>query len=101
MREPEPLRLTTVDGLGAEDEARGDRAPAEPREALRAAGGGQQAECQLRQADPHFARDDAQIAGKRQLEPAPHRGPADLGKRHARQRLDAREEALVAADRLG
>ena len=52
--------------FGAEDQALGQTGPDQPREALRAARGRQQAEAGFGQAEPGLVRGDAQVAGQRQ-----------------------------------
>ena len=76
----------------------GERRTAQPRQPLRAAGAGDQAEPRFRQPDFGFVGRDAQIAGQRQFEAAAHGRAADLGQHDLRQRLDAEIEPLDAGN---
>src|SRR5271166_5630533 len=91
-------RERPVDDFGAQDEAGGHRASAQPGQSLRAAGARDQSEPGLGQAELHIVAGNAQIAGERELESAAHRRPANLRQRDLRQLLDAPIKALNAGD---
>ena len=72
--------------------------PGQPRQALGAAGRGQQPEPGLGQSQPRLMGRHAQVAGQGQFEAAAQRGAADLRQRHRRRRLQPRREPLQAPD---
>src|SRR3546814_7369267 len=74
---------------------------AEPGQARRAAGTGDEADRHFGKAEPCILGGDAQVAGQREFEPAAHGGPADLRDRHEGQCLNPAEQALEAGDLLG
>jgi hypothetical protein len=94
LHQAELKRGRAVEDFGAENKPRGNGASAQPGQALGAAGAGQQAEPDFRQAELGLVRGDAQIAGEGELKSAAQRRPPDLRQCHLRQLLDAEVEVL-------
>lgn len=83
-----------------QDELLRARGPDEPRQPLRAAAAGDDAEADLGQAELHPARGVAEVAGERELEPAAEGEPAERGDRRLRQLLQRGEHRFDAMDAL-
>ena len=81
-------------GLGGADRVAGNNHPQclfgadEARQALRAAGAGQEAELDLGEADPRRRNGDAEMTGERHLEPAPESGAVQCRDDRFQHRLD-------------
>ena len=98
LHQAELFGARAVDHFGAQDQPAGEAGADQPRQPLGAAGAGDQAEADFRQAELGFVGRDAQVAGEREFEAAAERGAADLGDGHLRQGFDLGIDALDRGD---